>query len=73
MPRVLCTPLAAALARLESVGAPDPVTFDATGAGRVPTDDGTWIVVTQSPGPERPLRDTAVRLGAVRAGERSTC
>ena len=73
MPRVLCTPLANALARLEAVGVTAPVTFDATGAGRIPTNDGTWIIVTQSPGPDRPLGDGAVRLGAVRAGERSPC
>jgi hypothetical protein len=73
MPNVVCMRLPAAEEAIRSVGGTLARTFDATGAGRPVTIDGTWIVVTQSPGSGQPMNEAGPLLGAVKVDEPRPC
>jgi hypothetical protein len=73
MPNVVCMRLPAADEAIRSAGGAAARTFDATGAGRPAAIDGTWIVVTQSPGPGLPMIDAGPLVGVVKVVEPHPC
>jgi hypothetical protein len=73
MPNVVCMRLPAAEEAIRSVGGILARAFDATGAGRPVSIDGTWIVVTQSPGSGQPMNEARPLLGAVKVDEPDRC